>query len=145
MNSSCHPTFNDRKVSRPSQYSSFATRLPKMVQWPILNNSHAYPFCKTMPGTQLFSIGIAPFFVSVTRSKRSRNYSVSESQGAPNSNAKCHTGITYCTNCYYSLAESEKVSKSWPMSGMSLILESSRQWSNSLTGTWLFLYPMLVS
>ena len=28
----------------------------KLAQWPILNNSHAYPFCKTMPGTQLFSI-----------------------------------------------------------------------------------------
>ena len=28
-----------------------------LVQWPILNNSHAYPFCKTTPGTKLFSIG----------------------------------------------------------------------------------------
>ena len=57
-----------------------ATRLTKKVQWPILNNSHTYPFCKTTPGTQL---AIAPFFVSETRSKRSQNYSVSESQGAP--------------------------------------------------------------
>ena len=58
----CHPTYTDRKVSRPSQYSSFATRLPKMVQWPILNNSHAYPICKTIPGTQLFSIGHCTIF-----------------------------------------------------------------------------------
>ena len=28
-------------------------------------------------------LAIAPFFVSETRSKRSRNYSVSESQGVP--------------------------------------------------------------
>ena len=58
--------------------------MTKTVQWPILNNSHAYPFCKTMPGTQLYLVlAIAPFFVSETRSKGSRNYSVSESQGAP--------------------------------------------------------------
>ena len=29
----------------------------KLVQWPILNYSHAYHFCKTTPGTELFSIG----------------------------------------------------------------------------------------
>ena len=55
----CHPTFTDKKVSQPTfpQVS-----LTKMVQWPIINNSHAYPFCKTMPGTQLFSIGHCTIF-----------------------------------------------------------------------------------
>ena len=33
-----------------------------MVQWPILNNSHAYPFCETMPGsTSYLDLAIAPF------------------------------------------------------------------------------------
>ena len=36
--------------------------LTKMVQWPILNNSHVYPFCKTTPVTQLFSIGHCTIF-----------------------------------------------------------------------------------
>ena len=36
--------------------------MTKMVQCPILNNSHAYPFCKTTPGTQLFSIGHCTIF-----------------------------------------------------------------------------------
>ena len=33
-------------VLRPK---NMAVSRPKMVQWPILNNSHAYPFCKTTP------------------------------------------------------------------------------------------------
>ena len=79
-----HPTFTDKKVSRPTFLQVSLTKMTKTVQWPILNNSHAYPFCKTMPGTQLYLVlAIAPFFVSETRSKWSRNYSVSESQGAP--------------------------------------------------------------
>ena len=33
-----------------------------MVQWQILNNSHAYPFCKTTPGTTSYLVlAIAPF------------------------------------------------------------------------------------
>ena len=55
----CHPTFTDKQVSRPTfpQVS-----LTKMVQWPILNNSHAYPFCKTTPGTTSYlDLAIAPF------------------------------------------------------------------------------------
>ena len=33
-----------------------------MVQWPMLNNSHAYPFCKTTPGTTSYLVlAIAPF------------------------------------------------------------------------------------
>ena len=46
---------------------SFATNLSasftdKKVQWPILNNSHDYPFCKTMPGTTSYLVlAIAPF------------------------------------------------------------------------------------
>ena len=42
--------------------ASFTDKNGKMVQWPIINNSHAYPFCKTMPGTQLFSIGHCTIF-----------------------------------------------------------------------------------
>ena len=44
------------------------------------------PFVKPRTGThltQLFSIGHCTIFFSVTRSKRLRNYSVSESGGAP--------------------------------------------------------------
>ena len=49
------PHFRDQKVSRPknmvvSRPKNMVVSQPKMVQWPILNNSHAYPFCKTMPG-----------------------------------------------------------------------------------------------
>ena len=70
-----------------------------MSQWLHLNNSHAYPFCKTMPGTisescqqsyaiesrqQFIRCSICDrIFVSETRSKLSRNYSISESEGAP--------------------------------------------------------------
>ena len=50
----CIPSFTDCAKSGFLVLIQFAT---KKVQWPILNNSHAYPFCKTMPGTQLFSIG----------------------------------------------------------------------------------------
>ena len=55
----CHPTFTDKKVLRPTFPR---VSLTKMVQCPILNNSHAYPFCKTTPGTQLFSIGHCTIF-----------------------------------------------------------------------------------
>ena len=70
-----------------------------MVQWPILNNSHAYPLCKTTPGTTSYlDLAIAPF-LSVklaeigreTRRNRSRNYSVSESRGAPTTEVILHT------------------------------------------------------
>ena len=70
-----------------------------MLQWLHLNNSHAYPFCKTMPGTiresrqqscaieslqQFFRYSNCDrIFVSETCSKWSQNYSVSESEGAP--------------------------------------------------------------
>ena len=107
----CHPTFTDKKVSRPHGHkklkvlcefrwqSFWSTRLTKMSQWLHQNNSHAYPFCKTTPGTiseshqqscaielqqQFFRCSNCDhIFVSVTCSKRSRNYSVSESEGAP--------------------------------------------------------------
>ena len=51
-----------------------------MVQWQILNHS---PFVTPRQVLGYLVLAIAPFFVSVTRSKRSQNYSVSESQGAP--------------------------------------------------------------
>ena len=70
-----------------------------MLQWLHLNNSHAYPFSKTTPGTisescqqscaiksrqQFFRCSNCDqIFVSETRSKQSQNYSVSESEGAP--------------------------------------------------------------
>ena len=41
--------------------NSFATVLSEFhwqVQWPILNNSQAYPFCKTMPGTLVLAIAL---------------------------------------------------------------------------------------
>ena len=41
--------------------NSFATVLSEFhwqVQWPILNNSHAYPFCKTTPGTLVLAIAL---------------------------------------------------------------------------------------
>ena len=41
------PHFRDQKVLQPK---NMAVLRPKMVQGPILNNSHAYPFCKTTPG-----------------------------------------------------------------------------------------------
>ena len=51
-----------------------ATRLTKKVQWPILNNSHTYPFCKTTPGTQL---AIAPFLsVKLAQNGRKTTQSV---------------------------------------------------------------------
>ena len=75
------------------------TRLTKMLQWLHLNNSHSYPFCKTTPGSiseshqqscaieslhQFFRCSNCNhIFVGETRSQRSRNYSVSESEGAP--------------------------------------------------------------
>ena len=59
---SCHHTFTDKKVSRPTFPWVSLTKMTKMVQWLILNNSHAYPFCKTTPGTQLFSIGHCTIF-----------------------------------------------------------------------------------
>ena len=78
---------------------SFATRLTKMLQWLHLNNSHAYPFCKTTPGTiseshqqscaiesrqQFFRCSNCDhIFVRETHSKWSRNYSVHESEGVP--------------------------------------------------------------
>ena len=53
------PHFCNQKVSRPK---NMAVLQPKMVQWPILNNSHAYPFCKTTPGTTSYLVlAIAPF------------------------------------------------------------------------------------
>ena len=56
---SCHPTFTDKKVLRPT---FLRVSLTKMVQWLILNNSHSYPFCKTMPGTISYLVlAIAPF------------------------------------------------------------------------------------
>ena len=107
----CHPTFTDKKVSRPHGHkklkvlcefrwqSFWSTRLTKMSQWLHQNNSHAYPFCKTTPGTiseshqqscaielqqQFFRCSNCDhIFVSETCSKQSRNYSVSESEGAP--------------------------------------------------------------
>ena len=70
-----------------------------MSKWLHLNNSHAYPFCKTTPGTisesrqQYCAIELRHqffrcsnwdrIFVSETRSKWLQNYSVSESEGAP--------------------------------------------------------------
>ena len=79
--------------------SFWLTRLTKMLQWLHLNNSHAHPFCKTTPGTisescqqscakelrqQFFRCRNCNWiFVSETWSKRSQNYSVSESEGAP--------------------------------------------------------------
>ena len=55
----CHPTFTDKNVL---QLTFPQVSLTKMVQWPILNNSHAYPFCKTMPGTTSYLVlAIAPF------------------------------------------------------------------------------------
>ena len=110
---SCHPTFTDKKVSdsrphgckklkvlREFHWQSFwSTRLTKMSQWLHLNNSHAYPFCETMPGTnsesrqqscaielrqQFFRCSNCDhIFFSETCSKQSQNYSVSESEGAP--------------------------------------------------------------
>ena len=88
------------KVLRKFHWQSFwLTRLTKMSKWLHLNNSHAYPFCKTTPGTisesrqQYCAIELRHqffrcsnwdrIFVSETRSKRSQNYSVSESEGAP--------------------------------------------------------------
>ena len=88
------------KVLRKFHLQSFwSTRLTKMLQCLHLNNSHAYPFCKTMPGTiresrqqscaieslqQFFRCSNCDrIFVSETCSKWSRNYSVSESEGAP--------------------------------------------------------------
>ena len=47
----------------------------KKVQWPILNNSHAYPFCKTMRNGQ-YSIS-----VSETGAKWSQFGTVSETWG----------------------------------------------------------------
>ena len=41
------------------------------------------PFVKPCQVLSYLVLAIAPFFVSETRSKRSQNYSVSESQGAP--------------------------------------------------------------
>ena len=107
----CDPTFTDKKVSQPNGHkklkvlrefhwqSFWSTRLTKMSQWLHLNNSHAYPFCKTMPGTisescqqscaiesqqQFFRCSNCDrIFVSETRSKWSRNYSVSVSEGSP--------------------------------------------------------------
>ena len=46
---SCIPSFTDCAKSRFSVRIQFAT---KKVKWPILNNSHAYPFCKTTPNGQ---------------------------------------------------------------------------------------------
>ena len=41
--------------------------LTKWSQWLHLNNSHAYPFCKTTPGTTSYlDVAIATIFVSVT-------------------------------------------------------------------------------
>ena len=40
---SCIPSFTDCANSQFSVAIQFAT---KKVQWPILKNSHAYPFCK---------------------------------------------------------------------------------------------------
>ena len=40
----CIPSFTDCAKSRSSVLIQIAT---KKVQWPILNNSHAYHFCKT--------------------------------------------------------------------------------------------------
>ena len=55
----CHPTFTDKKVLQPTFPR---VSLTKMVQLPILNNSHAYPFCKTMLGTTSYLVlAIAPF------------------------------------------------------------------------------------
>ena len=51
----------------------FATNFRKLhwqkwLQWLHLNNSHAYPFCKTTPGTTSYlDVAIATCFVSVTR------------------------------------------------------------------------------
>ena len=69
-----------------------------MSKWLHLNNSHAYPYCKTTPGTisesrqQYCAIELRHqffrcsnwdrIFVSETRSKWLQNYSVSESEGA---------------------------------------------------------------
>ena len=47
----------------------------------MLNNSHAYPFCKTTPGT--ISYLDCTIFVSVTCGNWSQNYSVSVTRGAP--------------------------------------------------------------
>ena len=78
--SPCHPTFTDRKVSRPKNMTfsrpkfakneKFCASFTDQVQRPILNNSHAYPFCKTMRRffslvflvSQLFSIGHCTIF-----------------------------------------------------------------------------------
>ena len=95
-----HMVMKKLKVLREFHWQSFwSTRLTKMLQWLHLNNSHAYPFCKTMPGTiseshqqscaiesrqQFFRCSNCNhIFVSETHSKQSRNYSVSESEGAP--------------------------------------------------------------
>ena len=55
----CHPTYTDKKVLRPNFPQVTRT---KMVQWPIVINSHAYPFFKTTPGTTSYlDLAIAPF------------------------------------------------------------------------------------
>ena len=95
-----HMVAKKLKVLREFHWQSFwSTRLTKMSQWLHLNNSHAYPFCKTTPGTiseshqqscaielrqQFFRCSNCDhIFFSETCSKQSQNYSVSESEGAP--------------------------------------------------------------
>ena len=86
--STCHPNFTDKKVLRKFHWQSFwSTRLTKMLQWLHLNNSHAYPFCKTTPGTiseshqqscaielwqQFLDVAIATEFLSVKLAQNGR-------------------------------------------------------------------------
>ena len=86
-----------------------------MLQWLHLNNSHAYPFCKTMPGTiresrqqscaieslqQFFRYSNCDrIFVSETCSKWSQNYSVSESEDAPDRFNFCTSKPNMSFNC----------------------------------------------
>ena len=65
-----------------------------MVQWQILNNSHAYPFCKTTPGTQLFSIGHCTIFCQWNSLKTVAKLFSQWKSG-------CTWTTRYCTSLYY--------------------------------------------
>ena len=43
---SVSPHFHWQKSFATKKYDFFETKIRENVQWPILRNSHAYPFCK---------------------------------------------------------------------------------------------------
>ena len=97
--SPCHPIFTDKKVSQPTFLWVSLTKMTKMVQWPILNNSHAYPFCKTTPGTQLFSIGHCTIFCQWNSLKMVAKLFSQWKSGCTTKSyrrsPKCHTSVSH--------------------------------------------------